>query len=362
MNKTLKAALFSFMVTSLAGQGIVFAESITVVSWGGAYTMSQVKALHKPFTEKTGIKVISENYSGGLAQIKAQVEAGKVTWDVVDLDQSAVYRGCNEGLLEEIDHASLPSAPDGTPAKSDFIEGSLLDCGVGTVVWSTIYAYDKTKFPGKAPKSLRDFFNIKAFPGKRGLYKNPVSTLEMALMGDGVPPSKVYATLSTEAGVKRAFKVLDSIKDHAIWWETGSQPVQLLASGEVVMTIAWNGRIFDAQFADKKPFEIVWDHQVVGIDAWGIPKGSPNKENALKFVAFSTNTKPLANQAGYISYGPVRKSSSKLIGVHKEHGIPMLPHMPTAPEHMKNFLQTDSEWWADHEDELKERFNNWLIK
>ena len=36
------------------------AESITVVSWGGAYTKSQVEAYHKPWSQKTGNQVVSE--------------------------------------------------------------------------------------------------------------------------------------------------------------------------------------------------------------------------------------------------------------------------------------------------------------
>ena len=47
------------------------AADLTVVSWGGAYTKSQVEAYHKPYTKMTGTKILSENYSGGLAEIKA---------------------------------------------------------------------------------------------------------------------------------------------------------------------------------------------------------------------------------------------------------------------------------------------------
>ena len=49
------------------------AGELTVVSWGGAYTKSQVEAYHKPFIEKTGVNIKSEDYNGGIAEIKAQV-------------------------------------------------------------------------------------------------------------------------------------------------------------------------------------------------------------------------------------------------------------------------------------------------
>jgi len=336
------------------------AESLTVVSWGGAYTKSQVEAYHKPFTKKTGIEILSENYSGGLAEIKAQVEAGSVKWDVVDVELSDAVRGCDEGLLEQIDPSILPPAPDGTPAMKDFIDGSVFDCAVGSIVWSTIYAYDKTKFSGAKPKTMADFFDTKKFPGKRGMRKTPKANLEMALIADGVPNSEIYDVLATDAGVDRAFKKLDSIKDSVVWWEAGAQPPQLLADGEVSMTTAYNGRIFNAIASENKPFEIVWDGQVFDLDLFVVVKGAPNKKAAMDFIAFSTGTQPLADQAKWISYGPVRKSSTPLIGKHAEAGIPMGPHMPTAPQNFKTAIQNDFEFWADRQDELNNRFNSWL--
>jgi spermidine/putrescine-binding protein len=142
---------FKLLFTSastLLFASVVNADSITVVSWGGAYTKSQVEAYHKPWSKKTGHQVVSEDYSGGLAEVKAQVESGNVTWDVVDVELSDALQGCDEGILEEIDHSTLPAAPDGTPAAKDFLPGALQDCAVGNIVWTTLYAYDKTKFVG----------------------------------------------------------------------------------------------------------------------------------------------------------------------------------------------------------------------
>lgn len=339
-----------------------YAQSLTVVSWGGAYTRSQVKAYHEPFEKKTGIKVHSEDYNGGLAQVKAQVDSGNVTWDVVDVELSDAIRGCDEGLLIEIDHSTLPPAPDGTPANQDFIPGTLTDCAVASIVWSTIIAYDNTKFKGDKPKTLEDFFDLKKFPGKRGLRKNPRINLEWALMADGVPPNKVYEVLSTSAGQDRAFKKLDTIKNSVVWWEAGAQPPQMLADGEVLMTSAYNGRIFNAQVKENKPFKIVWDGQIWDLDLFAIPRGSRNEEAALQFVRFATDTVRNADQAAWISYGPVRKSAMKLVDKHAETGTPMMAHMPTTPENFKTALQNDFKFWADNQDELNETFNTWLAR
>ncbi|MBC6443085.1 MAG: ABC transporter substrate-binding protein [Rhodobacteraceae bacterium] len=341
--------------------GTAPAKDLTVVSWGGAYTKSQTEAYHKPWAAMTGKSIVSEDYNGGLSEIKAQVEAGNVTWDVVDVELSDAVRACDEGLAEEIDMSVLPPAPDGTPAAEDFIKGTLdVPCAVPTIVWSTIFAYDSEKM-ADGPTTIADFFDTAKFPGKRGLKKSPKVNLEMALMADGVAAGDVYAILSTPEGVDRAFAKLDSIKSEVVWWEAGAQPPQLLADGEVAMTTAFNGRIFNAVAAEGKPFEIVWDGQVWDLDLWIIPKGAPNKETALDFIAFSTDTQRLADQASWISYGPARQSSAPLVASYNSRpDLKMAPHMPTAPENFRNALQNDFEFWADNQDELNERFNTWL--
>ena len=281
---------------------------------------------------------------------------------MIDAELSDVIRACDEGLIEPIDTAILPAGADGKPATEDFVEGTLHECGVATIIWSTIYAYDKDKFQDKAPTTLVDFFDTSTFPGKRGLRKNVKPNLEMALIADGVPTDEVYEQLSTPEGVERAFAKLDTIRDDIIWWEAGAQPPQMLADGEVALTTAYNGRIFNAQVKEDKNFEIVWDGQIWDLDLWMVPKGAPNKDEALKFLAYSTGTQRLADQAKYISYAPARLSSIPMVSTYDGTDIDMKPHMPTAPENFKNALQNDHNWWADNQDELNERFAAWLAQ
>ncbi len=204
---------------------------------------------------------------------------------------------------------------------------------------------------------------MKNFPGKRGLRKtSPKISLELALRADGVSGDQVYATLSTKEGVDRAFKKLDTIKNDVIWWEPGSQPPQLLADGQVTMTTAYNGRIFDAQVMEGKPFKIIWDGQLQELDVFSIVKGTKNLDAANQFLAFATDTQRLADQAQWIAYGPARRSSMALVGKHAVKGVEMVPHMPNAPQNETNAIQIDFLWWADHQEELNQRWNAWLAK
>ncbi|MBC9248182.1 ABC transporter substrate-binding protein [Paracoccus sp. 11-3] len=336
------------------------AQEVNVVSWGGAYEKSQVEAYNKPFTEETGITVNMIAADDPATPLKAQVEAGNVTGDVFDLAMADAIRLCDEGALMEFDPATLNPGADGSPAEEDFVDGSVTDCAVGNIVWGTAIGFDTTKFPDGAPATAADFFDVQKFPGKRGLPKSPKRTLYLALIADGVPAADVYDVLSTPEGVDRAFAKLDTIKNDVVWWEAGAQPMQLLADGEVSMTTAYNGRLFDAMVGEGKPFGVIWDAQYLEINAFVIPKDAPHPEEALKYVNFATDTQRLADQAKYIAYGPARVSSAGLVGLYQDGKTEMAPHMPTSEDAMKTAVIDDPEFWADRDAELSERFNSWL--
>ena len=331
-------------------------KDLTIVSWGGSYTRSQMLAYVKPFRRRSGEWVAMETYNGGLDEIREQVDTENVVWDVVDFELSDLIRGCREGLLEKIDHGKLAAGGDGTPAAEDFIPGALTECGVGQMVWATVVGYDGSRFEGDRPAGLADFFDVKKFPGKRGLRRDPRVAMEWALMADGVAPAEVYATLETEEGQARAFGVLDRIRTSLVWWTSGSEPVQLLDSGEVAMTSVWNGRMYRPMVEDGKDYAIVWDGQLWDIDSWGIPKGTGNLAKAMDFIRFATSSEPLAEQTRYITYGPARVSAMALV----DEGTKAM--LPTAAANMASALQTDAAWWATHHAELSARMEQWMAK
>ena len=337
-------------------------QFITVVSWGGSYARSSVKAYHERFVEETGIQIKLDEYNGGLAQVRAQVETGNVSWDVVDMEAGDALLGCDEGLLETIDYEALPAAPDGTPATQDFLDVYDVECGAKNLVYSTVYAYNDTRFPEQKPATMADFFDLEKFPGRRGMRRAPNANLEFALVADGVPAGQVYEVLSTEAGIARAFRKLDAVKSQVVWWEAGAQPPQMLADGEVAMSTAFNGRIFNAWALEEQPLTIVWDGQLLAFGYQVIVAGTPKLDLARRFVAFATSTESLANLTKYISYGPLRHSSLALVGKHLETGIDIEPHLPNAPQNMANAVLEDPEWWADNQDEMNERFAAWLTR
>jgi putative spermidine/putrescine transport system substrate-binding protein len=324
----------------------VSAQQITVVNFGGANANAQKKAFYDPF-EKAGTKVVPVEYNGEQAKIKAMVETKKVTWDVVEVESPDVARGCDEGLFEKLDWSKVG-------AKADYVPAAVTECGIGIFVWSTVMAYNGDKLK-TAPTTWADFWDTKKFPGKRGMRKGARYNLEFALMADGVKPADFYKVLATKAGAERAFKKLTELKPNIQWWEAGAQPPQFLVAGDVVLSTVYNGRI-DAANREGKNLKITWTGGIYDLDYWVIPKGSPNKDAALKFIAFASTPDAQATYAKNIAYGPTNtKALAKL-------DSDTLANLPTSPGNAKDALQFNIKFWADQGEELEKRFASWATQ
>ncbi|MBN2906813.1 MAG: extracellular solute-binding protein [Rhodobacteraceae bacterium] len=343
------------------------ADSMTLVSWGGAYQKSQIDAYSDPYKAMhEGLEVVwDESSNEAVAKLRAMNEAGNITWDLVDVVASDAIRLCDEGLAMEYDPDELLApAPDGTPASEDFGDLIVSDCFIPQIVYSTTFGYRTDLVGDTPPSTVCDVFDLEKYPGKRSLEKRPINNMEWALYCDGVAKDEIYDVLETEEGQARAFAKLDTIKDDVIWWSAGADTPQLLADGEVVMGSTYNGRLFSLIEEQKQPVAMLWDMQVFDLDGWIIPTGLSDERLARvkDFVYYATDTQRLADQAKYISYGPARASSAPLVGKHAELGIEMGPHMPTDPANAKNTLLYNYEWWADYRDDLDAKFQSWLAQ
>ncbi len=359
-------------ISLLAISGCVTTErkpnELVVVSWGGTYGVSQQKAYVEPFKKiKPGLDIqLTQDSDIALKSLRRQARRNDIKWDVVDMLFGHAKIACDEGLLEEIDpESNLAPAPDGTPANLDFYEilfpnNSGKNCFAPLISYSTHFAYPTNQWGDKTPTRLKDIFDLKTFPGKRGLEKTPENNLEWALLADGVPMDQVYTVLSTKEGQNRAFAKLDTIKDRIIWWEAGVEPITLLGKNRVAITSLYNGRSYEAEFSHKLDISLMWDWQALGVDGWVIPKGTPNTELAKEFVKYSSNTSQLAKQASYIAYGPARRSSIPLVGSNYENGHNMRPYMTTSPERMLHAFVPDPTWWKKNGDRMERLFKKWL--
>ncbi|MCO5151486.1 MULTISPECIES: polyamine ABC transporter substrate-binding protein [unclassified Shinella] len=342
----MRTRFFAMMASAaLVVASPALSRDLTVVGFGGATQEAMRETLFKPYQEKAGAPLLEESYTGGIAKVKAMVETGTTTWDVVQMDENEMILACDQGLLEPFDWAGLPNSADIiAPAKSD--------CGVGAFVWSKILAYDGDKTSGVA--SWADFWNLEKWPGKRGLRKQARMTLEVALLADGAKPEELYDILATKEGQDRAFAKLDAIKPNIQWWESGAQPMEWLASGEVTMTSAYNGRVIAAN-QQGRHFKMSWTNQLYAMDFWAIPKGG-NRDQAFDIVNFMTSPEPQKAFAEKMVYGVTNAKAMDSISAD------IKPQLPTAEENMVGALAVSTPFWVDHEEELQQRFNRWVAQ
>ena len=365
MSKLLKVFLIaSFAVASFS------AKAVTVASWGGAYTESQQKAYADTYSDPSSIQF--ENYNGGLGEVRAQVESGSVTWDIVDALPSDAITGCDEGLFEDISSEIASNAapgPDGESMLEDMENNGLeyhsgWDCCVPQIFWTYVVFYDPDAFSGAKPSEIADFFDVEKFPGKRGVHTWANGFIQMAMVADGVKPTAVPTVLAKQTGaIDRAFEVMDRIKDDVVFWSSGSKPLELVKSGEVVMAIAYNGRVGAANLAEGENFEYIWEGQVLDQEYLCLLTGAPNRDAALDFMWHASTPEAQAEQAKYITYGPMRASGIPIIEAGEPFGPggqAIMPHMPNTPERLKVSIVSDPQWWSDNGAEINERYAAWM--
>lgn len=319
-------------------------KPLTVVGWGGSSQRAHRDAYWTSFVVHTGIQLHEDIWHGGIDVLRDKARSGE--WDVVQVEVEELLLGCTEGLFEPMDWQSLGG-------RDAYIEPSVQDCGVGAMVWSQLFGYDADRLPN-GPRNWAEFWDVKRFPGRRGLRRTPKYTLEFALMADGVAPADVYKVLRTEEGVDRAFRQLDKIRPHAVWWNSISQVPELLTSGQVVASVTSPGRLLVANREAGRNFKVVWDGNIYAVDFWVIMKGSQRKSQALRLVQYMKQPEHEARLAHFI---PTGLSNRQAIASLEPA---LLVDTPSNARNLTHAVELDAQFWVEHYSELTQRFNAWL--
>ena len=330
------------------------AQTLTVVNQGGAPAEAQRTAVFEPFTKETGIRINTDTYNQELAKIRAQIETKNLVWDVVSLNPINEAAGCEEGLLERVDWSKHADA------KAFEAIGGFGPCGAPYLVSPGAMVYDADKLKGDAaPKSWADFWNVEKFPGKRGLMYQPDQTLEIALMADGVAPADVVKVLTGPGGVDRAFKKLAEIKPHVKWWRSGDESMQLLLTGEVAMGYGWQGRVNIANRSNNRNLKIVWPAGYTNaLIYFGIMKGSPRKDDAIKLIAYQLSAPAQARHMELMGYPPANSDAFPLLSEAKRADLP-------GQHSDKGMMQAGSTYigfWLDNGDAIRQRFATFVAQ
>lgn len=313
--------------------------SLTFVSFGGAFQDNQTKAWSDPFTAKTGIKVTNDAPPDP-AKLRAMVEAKRVSWDVMEWDSGSATSWCGT-LLEKLDYSVID--------RDQFPEGTATDCGVPGVSYGLVMLYNADDFKDNPPTKLADFYDTKSFPGKR-VTSREVETglLENALLADGVPADKLYPL-----DVDHALDVWGRVKGQTTFAKTYGQIQQLMVSKQASMALVVQARALSAT-REGAPFKPVWDKTTVVSDDLMVPKGAPNKAEAMKYIAFATQAPQSAKFAELSGTAPAN------VNAKPTYDAKAAELDPLAGKDRGETIQIDSKWWAENGDDTRRKFTLWL--
>lgn len=300
LKKMIAASAAMVLATSVCHSQV---KELRVMEAGGASGDSIELAYIKPFTERTGIKVIRENPTS-LGKLQAMVQSNNVTSALVELGSFNVAMARAQGLLEPLDWAAINPGPMYPEAK--------LKDAFGYQYSSTIIASEKG---AKKMRSWADFWNVKDFPGKRALPDYPSFALPIALLADGVKAENLYPL-----DLDRAFASLRKIKDSVnIWWTSGAQPTQLLEDKEVRYSAAWSGRV-----VGNPKIDATYDNGMLSLSYFVVPKGADPaaKAAAMKLLHEMSQLKNQAVAAGAFPATGPSPGIEQLLPVQKLADLP----------------------------------------
>lgn len=345
----MKTTLGLSLVAGLMASSALAEGGVTIASWGGSYQEAQSKALFEPAAANTGIDVKQETY-GGMSDVRLQVSSGQVTLDIVASGSGSAARAAAEGLLEPLDYGVIDV--------STFYPTLYSEYCVGGDVFSTVYAWNTETYGDAGPNSWADFFDVEKFPGTRAYRGKVAGALEGALMADGVAPEEVYKVLDSEDGIERAIDKIRELKPHiSVFWTSGAQHAQLMKDGEVDMTSGWNGR-FDNAKKDGAQVAYSFNQALLDYDCFAIPKGAPNKDTAMKFLAEISKPEYQDDLPKYITYGP----TNKLAYDTGEITAAVAAGLPSSPENAAMQVPVSLAWYAKWETIAAEMYEEMLTE
>jgi putative spermidine/putrescine transport system substrate-binding protein len=307
---------------SLSGQRLVF------VNYGGAGMDAAQKGWLDPFSEETGVQFATDSPSE-LAKVKAMVESGNTTWDVIDLDPALGAANC--GTLFE----KRPADFDMSQVDPKYVTN---ECGVPIIVQAVALVYNTKLFGDDPPTKASDFYDTAKYRGKRMFLNSPTGSAEPLLAATGVEPDQMYPI-----DFPRLQNALQGLGSDMVAAPTLAQISAALESGDFAMCMCYTGRMALAA-QNGAPVGVVWDRTWLGWDEAYAVKGSKSPQAQMEFLQYLATPQSV----GYyevLPYGPATPAATPQVSD---------AFKATMPDYNKDKINltynADFAWWADNAD------------
>jgi len=331
------AAAVPWRAAAAPGSGgeIVFA------TWGGAEINNLTRAYATPFKNAGGANIVFDGTGPTEGAIRNMVDSGDVSWDICDADGYSAIRLGRTGALSAIDYTIIN--------RDAVTPGFAFDHGVGGYSYAYVLAYDTELYKDHPPRSWVDFWDVKRFAGKRGLWRWMNGGFEAAMLSAGAARDKVFP-INLDLVMDR----LKQLKPELVTWDNGAQSKQMLIDGVVGMSCIWHSRAVQLAAESKGRIAWTWADGILYPGVWVVPKNNPAGSQAFKFIAFMQDAQRQINFTGLQGVGPCNPAATKAMPAS------LRAIDPTQPEARAQLVTVDSAWWADNYDLAMKRFQDLL--
>ncbi|GAN69654.1 extracellular solute-binding protein [Acetobacter orleanensis] len=300
-------------------------QPVRILTFGGAIAAVQQKVLFTPYAHLIQHPLVPSSWDGEIESLRKQETESPRRWAAVMMETSSLQVSCSLGLLVR-----------------DPADSSTNSCGQSSASIDFAMAWDRSRFD--TPPDWSDFWDVARHPGRRSLRRDPRTTLEIALLADGVAPDALYRVLNTQDGVDRAFRKLDQLRPYIVWWSTPEEAARILKSGGALMGSVPTGEILSATPAERDRFGLYWSQRLEVNYAWGVPKTSAQENTALALTAW------------------LEHSTQKQAFANAWPSLPSLSEINASSPDSRHFLPpiaVNDTFWSAHLPTLSARFAHW---
>ncbi|BAC48812.1 ABC transporter substrate-binding protein [Bradyrhizobium diazoefficiens USDA 110] len=342
-------ALASALSVTLPAAAQKLEDQLVIATTGGLMGNTLAKYFYEPFNKARNVEVVpvAVEVPDQWARAKAMQRTGKMEFDIVTATGPDLVGRTD--MLEKIDCAKLPSV------QKFGVSDACQPYGVARTTGGMLITYNTEAFKEKAPKTWADFWDVKQFPGPRGLPDTGDSDWWVpvaALLADGVKADQLFPL-----DLNRAYKKLDEIRPNvSVWWKTGDQVQQIMRSREVVLAMSYSGRAL-AVVKEGAPVAMSWDQAIRDTGYMAVLKGAPDLNAAMAYLDFfyaSPDAHVPFMRA--VNYATASKSAIELLKPEERNLY------ATSPENYEKLVKPDFAWIGEHRNELRERWMAWLTR
>ncbi len=258
------------------------------------------------FKDASGIEVKMDLYADN-TELFAKLKEGNPGYDVIVPTNDYVERMIEAEMLDPLDGSMIPNSKNIDPNFQDagFDPGRKY---TRPYMWGSIgIGYRKSAVDG-VPDSWKWLYDSDRYAGKMALLGDGLTVIQMALKYMGHSMNTTDTAL-----LKKAEELVIKQKPHIkVFADDNGQ--DLLLSGEVDITMEWNGDILQVMEEDDDiGYVLPKEGGMIWQDCLCIPKGAPHPLNAHKFIDYILDAEAGAAIADFIQYATPNKAARALL-------------------------------------------------